>query len=111
MNVNLFIVLLMNVLKNIGKDIYVSFRDTIINVVEDFIIEKKKIEEKEKESFSYEQKFGDLKNMLYDRSFKESRRLDKNIIIHLTFFSLIIKNAQKKYYSDLKKDRKYYSMY
>ena len=30
----------------------------------------------------------------------------KNIIINLTFFSLIIKNAQKTYYSDLKKERK-----
>ena len=46
MNVNLFIVLVMNVLKNIDTSIYVSFRDTIINVVEDFIIEKRKIEEK-----------------------------------------------------------------
>ena len=46
MNVNLFIVLIMNVLKNIDTDIYVSFRDTIINVVENFIIEKNKIEEK-----------------------------------------------------------------
>ena len=40
MNANLFIVLIMNLLKNIDTDIYVSFRDTIINVVEDFIIEK-----------------------------------------------------------------------
>ena len=38
MNVNLFIVLIMNVLK-IDSDIYVSFRDIIINVVEDFIID------------------------------------------------------------------------
>ena len=32
--------------KHFAKDLYVSFRDTIINVVEDFIIEKRKIEEK-----------------------------------------------------------------
>ena len=42
-------------------DIYVSFRDTIINVVEDFIIEKNKIEKKEDENFRYEQKLRDVK--------------------------------------------------
>ena len=32
--------------KHFDTDIYVSFIDTILNVVEDFIIEKNKIEEK-----------------------------------------------------------------
>ena len=40
---------------HIDSDIYVSFRDIIINVVEDFIIEKNIIVKKEEESFSYEQ--------------------------------------------------------
>ena len=41
------------------------------------LLKKDKIEQKEKDSFSYEQKFRDLKNRLHDRSFKESRRLGK----------------------------------
>ena len=84
---------------NIDFNIYYYFRNNIIDITENFIIGKDKIEQKEKESFSYEQKFRDLKNRLQDLSFKQSRRLDKNIIINLTIFSLIIKNAQKKYYS------------
>ena len=47
--------------EHIDTDIYVSFRDIIINVVEDFIIEKNIIEKKEEESFSYEQKLRDVK--------------------------------------------------
>ena len=43
---------------HIDTDIYVSFRDIIINVVEDFIIEKNIIEKKEE---SYEQKLRDVK--------------------------------------------------
>ena len=46
---------------HIDSDIYVSFRDILINVVEDFIIEKNIIEKKEEESFSYEQKLRDVK--------------------------------------------------
>jgi len=82
--------------KNIDTDIYVSFRDTIINVVEDFIIEKNMIEKKEEESFSYEQKFRDLKIRLRDRSWEESRRLDKKYNDHFNILFNYYKKCTEK---------------
>ena len=96
----------MNVQKNIDFDIYVLFRNNIIDITENFIIEQDKIEQKEKEGFSYEQKFGDLKNRLRDRSFKESRRLDKKYNNKFDNLFTYYQKCQKKYYSDLKKGRK-----
>ena len=91
----------------IDFDIYVFIRNNIIDIKENFIIEKDKIEQKEKESFSYEQKFRDLKICYVIVLLKNPEDQIKNVIINLTVFTLIMKNAQKKYYSDLKKERKH----
>ena len=92
--------------KYIDFDIYVLFRNNIIDITENFIIEKYKIEQKEKESFGYEQKFRDLKNRLHDRSFKESRRLDKKYNNKFDNLFTYYQKFTEKYYSDLKKERK-----
>ena len=63
--------------KYVDFNIYYFFSNNLIDITRNYIIGKDKIEQKEKESFSYEQKFRYLKNRLHDRSFKESRRLDK----------------------------------
>ena len=74
-------------------------------------MKKDKIEQKEKDSFSYEQKFRDLKNRLHDRSFKESRRLDKKNNKFDTLFTYYQKCTEKILFRFEKRKKKCYSMY
>ena len=54
------------------------------------------IEKKEEESFSYEQKFRDLKIRLRDRSWEESRRLDKKYNDHFNILFNYYKKCTEK---------------